>query len=143
MPYPRYHRQNDGRRPTPWRLTLLILLATVLLFGLYAYFVMREGHNWLFWVYLGALLCAALGYIIYNRAFADASATYETLPYTWSDAEKKEFLHARDERKRKSKWLLVIIFPLALTLMFDMIYLFFGDTLLNIAESVGKGLGIW
>ena len=76
MPYPRHSYEKGEKRPTPWRLVILTLLATVLLFGLYAYFVMREGNNWLFWVYVGALLAAALGYILYNRAFADASATY-------------------------------------------------------------------
>ena len=143
MPYPRYSRGEKEKRPTPWRLTLLILLATVLLFGLYAYFVMRKGVNWLFWVYLSVLLVSAVAYILYNRAFADASAIYENLPYAWSDKEKRDFLAARDERKQRSKWLLVLIFPLSITLMFDVIYLCFGDTLLNVVDAVGRGLGMW
>ena len=130
-------------RPVPWRLVLLVLCNTVLLFGIYAYFVMARGVNWLFWVYFGVLLAAALGYVLYNRAFADAACTYASLPLDWSHEKKTEFLAARDERKRKSKWLLVIIFPLSLSLMFDIIFLFFGDALRSLFESVGKGLGIW
>ena len=130
-------------RPLPWRLVILVLCNTVLLFGIYAYFVMARGVNALFWVYLGVLLAAALGYVFYNRAFADASATYYSLPTDWSHERKTAFLRARDERKRRSRWLLVFIFPLSLTMMFDIIYLFFGDTLLALANSVGKGLGIW
>ncbi len=137
--------QNDGTssRPIPWRLVLLVLCSTVLLFGIYAYFVMARGVNWLFWVYFGVLLAAALGYVLYNRAFSDASCTYDTLPYDWSHEKKTKFLQARDTRRKKSKWLLVFIFPLSLTLMFDVIFLFFGDTLISLAESVGMGLGIW
>ena len=133
----------QGTRPIPWRLVLLVLCNTVLFFGIYAYFVMARGVNWLFWVYLGALLASALGYVLYNRAFSDASCTYETLPADWSHEKRTDFLAKRDARKARSKWLLVFIFPLSLTLMFDVIYLFFGDMLVSLARSVGKGLGIW
>lgn len=133
----------NNARPVPWHLVLLIFFSTILLFGTYAYFVMRNGVNWLFWVYLIALSFAALAYVLYNHAFADANSTYETLPFDWSDEKKKEFLAARDERKRKSKWLLVIIFPLSITLMFDIIYLFFGDMLIHLFTSFGEVLGIW
>ncbi|MBE6655918.1 MAG: hypothetical protein E7609_03475 [Ruminococcaceae bacterium] len=136
---------NEGTpsRPIPWRLVLIVLCNTVLFFGIYAYFVMARGVNFLFWVYLGILLAAALGYVLYNRAFSDASCTYETLPYDWSHEKKTEFLLARDTRKQKSRWLLVFIFPLSLTLMFDVIFLFFGDALNALFTSIGKGLGIW
>ena len=130
------------QRPTPWRLVLLVLCNTVLLFGIYAYFVMARGVNWLFWVYFGGLVGTALGYFFYNRGFSSASLTYATLPYSWSHEEKNEFLATRDERKKKSKWLLTLIFPLALTLMFDIVFLFFGDALRSLLESVSKGLGI-
>ena len=130
-------------RELPWRIALLVLLNTVVFFGIYAYFVMRQGVNWLFWVYFGLLLVFGVGYVLYNRAFADASASMFNLPADWSEERKRAFLDARDTRKRKSKWMLVFLFPLAITLMFDIIYLFFGDTLIHLFDSVGKGLGIW
>ena len=136
------HRQNNGR-PTPWGLVLAVLASTVILFGLYAYFVMRCGYNWLFWVYLGLLLASALGYFIYNRAFSDAHVTYFMLPADWSEEQKNDFLAARDARKRNSKWLLILIFPLSITLMFDVIYLFFGDMLYSLFDSLGRGVGAW
>lgn len=139
---PRFSPQGNGR-PTPWRLTLTVLLSTVLSFGIYAYFVMRQGVNWLFWVYLSALVASALGYILYNRAFADAGATMDNLPPTMSHEEKTAFLAARDERKRRSRWLLAVIFPLSITLMFDVIYLFFGDALVSLFDSLGRVIGIW
>ena len=135
--------RGTNLRPVPWRLVLLVLLNTLLFFGIYAYFVMARGFNFLFWVYFGVLIASALGYFLYNRGFSDATCTYESLPYAWSHEKKTEFLAARDERKHKSKWLLTIIFPLSLTIMFDIIFLFFGDTLNTLFDSVGQGLGIW
>ena len=139
---PRFSPKQDARR-TPWRLALTVLLATVLCFGVYAYFVMRMGVNWLFWVYLGTLLAASLGYVLYNRAFADAGATIDNLPQSMSYEEKQAFIAARDARKNRSRFLLAIIFPLAITLMFDTIYLFFGDMLVSLFDSFGKVIGIW
>ena len=130
-------------RELPWRLVLLVLLNTVVFFGIYAYFVMRRNVNWLFWVYFGLLLVTGVAYVLYNRAFADASATMFNLPADWSEERKRAFLDARDTRKRKSKWLLLFIFPLAISLMFDIVYLFFGDSLVSLFTSVGKGLGLW
>ena len=131
------------QRHTPWRLFFVVLCSTVLCFGVYAYFVMARGVNWLFWVYFGILIASALGYLLYNRAFSDASCTYETLPFGWSHDQKTAFLAARDRRKEKSRWLLILIFPLSLTIMFDIIFLFFGDALKTLFSSIGKGLGIW
>lgn len=133
---------NPSPCPVPWRLFLTVLGATVVFFGCYAHFVMARGMNWLFWVYLGVLLAAALGYVLYNRAFSDADCTYDSLPYDWSHEKKTAFLAARDARKKKSKWLLILIFPLSITLMFDVIYLFFGDAILSFFTTLGKGLGI-
>ena len=134
--------KGTPERPIPWRLVLIVLCNTLLLFGIYAYFVMARGVNLLFWVYFGALLASALGYVLYNRAFSDASCTYETLPYDWSHEKKTEFISSRDERKKKSKWLLTLIFPLSLTLMFDVLFLFFGDTLSALFSALARGLGI-
>ena len=91
---------NPSPRPVPWRLVFTVLCNTVLFFGVYAYFVMARGVNWLFWVYVGALLAAALGYILYNRAFSDADCTFYSLPADWSDEKKNAFLAARARKSR-------------------------------------------
>ena len=139
----RYFPVSNDPRPVPWRLVILVFVNTVALFGVYAFFVMRYNVNWLFWVYFGALFALALTYVLYNRAFSDAKCTYESLPSDWSHEKKQTFLAERDTRKKKSKWLLSLIFPLSLTLMFDMIYLFFGDMFVSLIDSLGKVIGIW
>lgn len=139
----RFSKNNGDRaRKVPLKLVLILLLNTLVLFGTYAYFVMRRNINWLFWVYFGALLVSALAYILYNRAFSDADCTFYSLPNDWSDQKKNDFLFARDERKRKSKWLLTIVFPLCICLLFDTVNLFFGDWLSKAANAILKGLGL-
>ena len=139
----RYFPVSHDPRPVPWRLVILVFVNTVALFGLYAFFVMRYNVNWLFWVYFGALVALALAYVLYNHAFADAACTYESLPSDWSHDKKHAFLMEIDARKKKSKWLLSLIFPLCLTLMFDIIYLFFGEMIVSLFDSLGKVFGIW
>ena len=133
------HRRQGGGRPVPWGLFAAVLGNTVLFFGIYTYFVMRRGYNWIFWLYLALLLATSLGYVIYNRAFAYANVTYDMLPSDWSEEKKVSFLAARDARKQRSKWLLVLIFPLAISLMVDVSEIYFGDTLYKTVASFVRG----
>ena len=134
-------KKEGPNKPFPWRLAVLLALNTLLLFGIYCFFVMRLDINWIFWVYYGLLAASALAYVIINRGFALDSLTHASLSPEWSEEKKAAFLSARDERKRKSKWLLTIIFPLCLTVLFDIIYLFFGESIAKALSSVAKILG--
>ena len=107
--------QNGKKTPFPAKLALALILNTAVLFGTYCFFVMRLNINWIFWVYYGLLGAAALLYIVLNQGFAWERVTYDDLPATWSEEKKRELLFLRDERKRKSKWLLTLIFPLCLS----------------------------
>lgn len=108
---------------------ILLLCNMILLFGIYCYFVMRENINWIFWLYYGALAALAIGYVVYNRGFSRDKLTAADLPCDWSDEQKTAFLTERDDRKRRSKWMLTLLVPLCLTVLFDVIYLFFGDAI--------------
>ena len=132
---------KESSKHFPYLLVSLLCINTLLLFGIYSYFVMRLGINWIFWLYYGALAASSLAYVIVNRAFVLDKLSVSTLPPDWSIEKKEKFLFARDERKRKSKWLLTVIFPLCLTVFFDVIYLFFGDTIINTFKTVTDFLG--
>ena len=132
---------KESSKHFPYLLVSLLCINTLLLFGIYSYFVMRLGINWIFWLYYGALAASSLAYVIVNRAFVLDKLSVSTLPPDWSVEKKEKFLFARDERKRKSKWLLTVIFPLCLTVFFDVIYLFFGDTIINTFKTVTDFLG--
>ncbi len=131
------YSDNGPKKPFPTKLVVLLFVNTVLLFGIYCFFVMRRNINWLFWVYYGLTAATSLGYLIYNRGLSRDKLTTDMLPADWSYEKKTAFLEERDERKRKSKWLLTIIFPLCLTIFFDILYLFWGDYFSSIFGSLG------
>ena len=114
--------------------TILLCGNTVLLFAIYrvliAYGEMTQKTIFSFVTmvtYLVLLLGFSLAYIIYNRFFWRWGITHEQLPDDWSATQKQTFLDTTAQRKNKSKWLLVIIFPLLVTFLFDAVELFLFD----------------
>ena len=69
----------------------------------------------------GAIFLAA--YIIYNRAFTRDNITPEMLPDTMSEQEKADFIQEGADRKRKSKWMIVVLFTLFVPLAIDFLIL--------------------
>ena len=115
------------KKPFPTKLFLILFINTVVLFALYCLFVMKWNINFIFWIYYALLFCLGVAYVIYNRGFAYHKLTEFQLPPDWDAAKKQAFLAKRDERIKKSKWMLTIIIPLCITIFFDIIYLFWGD----------------
>ena len=80
-------------------------------------------------IYTALFLGFLLAYLIYNRFLYRKNLSPEHLPDTWSAEQKAAFLADGERRLEKSKWMMTIIFPLALTFLFDAIYLFLIDPL--------------
>ena len=113
---------------------VLLVVNTVLFFALYrilltfaemtkktfASFVVLLLYTVLF---LGFLL----GYLIYNRFLYRKGLTPEDLPREWSEERKNEFLADGARRLERSKWMMTVIFPLALTFLIDAVDLFIFD----------------
>ena len=127
--FPKYDKNG---RPLPWKWVALLAVNTVVIFGIYCYFVMARNINWIFWLYYGALAAVSLGYILYNRGFSRRGLTLSDLPADWPQEKKEQFLRDRDERLVRSKWMLTLLVPLCITVMFDVIYLFYGDMLTKV-----------
>lgn len=138
----RFSPEPRPKKPIPKKWVLLLLVNTVVIFGIYSFFVMRMNINWIFWLYYAALAVTGIGYLIYNRGFSEDKLTLEMLPPEWSEEKKHAFLFARDERKRRSKWLLTILFPLCITIFFDIIFLFYGEQIMNALNTIGGALGL-
>ena len=89
------------------------------------------------WTFLVMLLYVALAvgflltYLIYNRFLYRKGVTPEQLPEDWSEERKSEFLADGDRRLKKSRWMMLIIFPLIVTFLYDAIDLFLLDMLLR------------
>ena len=78
-------------------------------------------------------------YIIYNRGFTRDNITPEMLPDTMSEQQKAEFIQSGKDRKRKSKWMIIVIFALFLPLAVDFIVLVAVPTLLS--SMLGQSAG--
>lgn len=62
-------------------------------------------------------------YIIYNRAFTRDNVTPEMLPDTMSEEQKQAFIQSGADRKRKSKWMIIVLFALFTPLAIDFLIL--------------------
>lgn len=62
-------------------------------------------------------------YIIYNRGFTRDNITPDMLPDTMSEQQKADFIQSGKDRKRKSKWMIIVIFALFVPLAIDFIVL--------------------
>ena len=62
-------------------------------------------------------------YVIYNRAFTRDGITPEMLPDTMSEQQKADFIQSGIDRKRKSKWMIVVFLALLCPLAIDFLIL--------------------
>ncbi len=76
-------------------------------------------------VYSGVLTILLVIFIIMNKGISKDIPTKEVLRDDWSDEKKEKFIESYVTGKQKARKLLLIIIPLILTLLIDMIYLFY------------------
>lgn len=126
--------EESEKKPFNFKLLALLALNTVLFFGIYELGNHFEFYP-IFWIYFALTLGFTAAYFIYNRGFVREKVTPEMLPEDWSAEKKCEFFDDRDRRKKRSKWMLLIIIPLILTLVFDMVNLFYVDRLKELFKS--------
>lgn len=111
-----------------WKRALLLLLYCAIALGLYFYLI-----RFSFWqvVVIGYVAIASvliIAYFIINRAFTGSGVTYEMLPDTMTHKEKEEYLADVADREQRSRPLLMVIFPVILTLLIDLFRLFVLDS---------------
>ena len=70
-------------------------------------------------------------YVIYNRAFTRDGITPEMLPDTMGEQQKADFIQSGIDRKRKSKWMIVVFLALLCPLAIDFLILTAIPTLLG------------
>lgn len=129
MPQPSTPQKNKNVKQL-----ILLLVNTVLFFGLYRtllFYAEKTQETFLSFcvmlLYMLLLLGFVLGYLIYNRFFTRENLTPQQLPDSMTTAEKQAFLEDAKTRKSKSKWMMLIIFPLVVTFLMDAIDLFLLD----------------
>ncbi|MBQ8258877.1 MAG: hypothetical protein IJY97_04865 [Clostridia bacterium] len=110
-----------------WKRALILVLSTVVSMGIY--FFLTSTPLWkvavLAYIVIASVLIIA--YFIINRAFTGSGVTYEMLPDTMTHKEKEEYLADVADRERRSRPMLMVIFPIILTLLVDLFRLFVLD----------------
>ena len=117
---------------------LPLVLNTVLFFGIYSILVRVSEAIMMItlWTYFALTIAFSFTYIIYNRGFSRMNITPEMLPASMSAEEKNEFIENGKHRLEKSKWMLLIIFPLIMTFLFDTVGMYLIEPLLDLTSSI-------
>ena len=111
-----------------WKRALILFVSTAFAMGLY-FFLMNIYSLWKFVViaYVAVASVLIIAYFIINRAFTGSGVTYEMLPDTMTRDEKEEYLADVADREKRSRPLLLVIFPIIITLLVDLFRLFVLD----------------
>ena len=117
---------------------LPLIINTILFFAIYSVLVRQSKDIMMatLWTYFALTLAFSFAYIIYNRGFSRMSVTPEMLPASMSPEEKEEFIENGKVRLEKSKWMLLIIFPLLMTFIFDIVGIFLLEPIIEFANSI-------
>ena len=126
--------ENEPKPKRTRRYVILLIVNSVLFFALYKtliFYAERTDETFYSFVvmilYMALLLGFLLAYFIYNRFLYRKNLTPDQLPDTMSDEEKEAFIADGRERLEKSRWMMLIIFPLVLTFLFDAVDIFILD----------------
>ncbi|MBE6577232.1 MAG: hypothetical protein E7653_03745 [Ruminococcaceae bacterium] len=103
---------------------LAMIGATAVIFAVYRFMMTQKYFEIVLGIYLAAATAVILGYVIYNRGFSRRGVTEDMLPNTWSAEQKREFIEDGEQRLRKSRPLLILIFAFAFTFVIDILELF-------------------
>jgi hypothetical protein len=110
-----------------WKRALVLFISTACAMGLY--FFLTSTPLWMITViaYISIASVLIIAYFIVNRAFTGSGVTYEMLPDTMTHKEKEEYLADVADRERRSRPMLMVIFPVIVTLLVDLFKLFVLD----------------
>lgn len=136
-PAPKKKPSGNGKRLLGLILTTVLLLLVYILAEVVCLFGQVVAYI-VFWLYFAAALGILSAYLIYNRAFTLDKLEKEDLPDTWSEEEKTAFLEKRDQRKKKSRWMVTVLFGLAVTYFYEIFSLFFAESIGGFFASFGK-----
>ena len=122
-------KRRGGRRDL-----ILLIVNTLLFFTVYRvllyYAELTDDTYYSFMVmvlYLSLLLGFTVAYLIYNRFFYRHGLTRDRLCPDWSEAQKDAFLADAKRRFDRSRWMMLIIFPLLFTFFMETVDLFIID----------------
>ncbi|MBQ8208363.1 MAG: hypothetical protein IJZ89_06495 [Clostridia bacterium] len=117
------------------RILALLVINTAIVFGFYRFMLNYPYFEIVLISYMVIFAVLLLGYIIYNRGFSRNGITVDMLPDSMTEEEKTAFVEDAQMRKRKSKWMLTLIFPFVFTFGFDALSWFITDNILSMFKG--------
>lgn len=118
---------EEAVKAVNWRRVLTLAITTVATMGLYFYLSVTPLWKIAVLAYIAVASVLIIAYFIVNRAFTGSGVTYEMLPDTMTHNEKEEYLADVADRERRSRPMLMVIFPVIVTLLIDLFRLFVLD----------------
>ncbi len=115
--------------------TLLYLLAITVAIAI-LYYVSCNLYAYAFLGFYAAAILLGFGYVFSNYAFTRNGVTLDMLPPTMPLADKKKYLAERDNRKEKTKWMLMLLIPLLFVIGLDILILFWGEPVIKFFRSL-------
>lgn len=115
-------KSKPEKKPFPRKKVLILLGLTVVFFSFYQ-IACHFFWGWVLHAYCIAAGILGLAYVLWNRGLFSIPSP-GALPADWSDEKKDAFIREQGERKRQSSFLLYLLIPLLITVVFDMVYLF-------------------
>jgi hypothetical protein len=115
--------------------TLLLLLAITVALAL-LYYGVCSILPYAFLGFYAAAILLGLGYVFSNYCFVRNGVTPDMLPPTMPLEQRRRYVEERDERKRKTNWMLMLLIPLLLVIGLDILVLFWGEPVMKFFRSL-------
>jgi len=127
--------QRSGGNPLPslrealrrFNIKLVVTLASLIIIFLSVFRLLKTFDLYIpaIILYSAITLGVAFYYIIYNRGNISGKVTPDMLPLDWSADKKQAFIDDLAERRKKSKWALLILIPMIIVFGFEILELYF------------------
>ena len=125
-----------------FNLRLALTLSAAIIMALALFRLLKNLNLYLIAVvlYSAVTLAVALGYIIYNKGSVSGKVTPDMLPAEWSMQEKQAFIDDLALRRKKSKWMLVILIPMIIVFGVELLEIYMLPMLLEAFPSIASFL---
>ncbi len=108
---------------------ILYLCSFAVLYLLYQLVAVHFEQLWFMILYAVIFILAIAGYFIYGNGFPQKEVRRESLPQSWTEKQCDDFLSECAKRRRVTRPLLILALALGTVFVFDIVFLYFGDSL--------------
>lgn len=137
-------RAAGAQKPFNLKLALILLVGSAASACLYFFLVdvSELAMQITSIAYMVAACVVAIAYAIVNKGLLADRITPEMLPSSMSNNEKAEYFEKAREKKRRTKWMIALLFILLFPIVLDLLKLFvidklFPDLFNNISDVTG------